>query len=305
MIRPKSRGLLGGFKGRSCEIEATGGLGLVLVWYRTRGPVTLTLSMIFGQSSIPLYKWLEFSRSVLLSVLIHHEDAMVRKPSDEKLALYFDAIKTKYYKLGNVWAALDGLKLSIQKPDLAIIENNFYNGWTHGNYVNCLFLFCPDGKIRASLVNAPDVFHDSSMADYGLYKIMKDIYAYSGGKVVFDSVFKLPAANYIIKSSQRDPEDLDNFFINRQETSIRKLSEWVMCMVQGALCYLKVEILYEEEGDRLIILKLMMNIYNFQCTKLGIKQILNSYMMKKKVISNTMALLQMQILYLKIKTNPD
>ena len=183
---------------------------------------------------------------------IRHEDATVRKPNDEKLASYFDAIDAKYDKLENVWAALDGLKLSIQKPDLAIIENNFYNGWTHSHYVNCLFLFCPDGKIRASLVNAPGVFHYSSMADYGLYKIMKDIYAYSGGKVVVDSAFKLPAANYIIKSSQTDPEDPDKFLINRQATSVRQLSEWGMRMVQGAFCCLKVEILYEEEGNILI-----------------------------------------------------
>ena len=110
---------------------------------------------------------------------------------------------------------------------------------------------------------------------------MKDIYAYSGGKVVVDSAFKLPAANYIIKSSQTDPEDPDKFLINRQATSVRQLSEWGMRMVQGAFCCLKVEILYEEEGDRLIFLTLMINIYNFQCTNLGIKQILNSYMMKK------------------------
>ena len=76
-------------------------------------------------------------------------------------------------------------------------------------------------------MNAPGVFHYSSMADYGLYKIMKDIYAYGGGKVVVDSAFKLPAANYSIKSSQTDPEDPDKFLINRQANNFRKATEWV------------------------------------------------------------------------------
>ena len=116
---------------------------------------------------------------------------------------------------------MDGLKLSIQKPDLAIIENNFYNGWTHSHYVNCLFLFCPDGKIRASLV----------------YKIMKDIYAYGGGNLLstLRSSYQLPiTASSLHRQIQKI---LINFLsTGRQITSVRQLSEWGMRMVQGAFC---------------------------------------------------------------------
>lgn len=51
----------------------------------------------------------------------------------------------------------------------------FYNGWTHGHYVNCLFLFAANGLICGSVYNAPGVFHDSTIADYGMYELIDEI----------------------------------------------------------------------------------------------------------------------------------
>ena len=35
---------------------------------------------------------------------------------------------------------------------------------------------------------------------------------------------------------------------------------------------------YEENGDRKVILQLMVLLYNYQCVEIGINQILNSFM---------------------------
>jgi hypothetical protein len=57
--------------GRKRELDAVGCLGLVLHWYRTRGSCARALSMAFGTTSTPLYKWLKFGRRVLLVALQH------------------------------------------------------------------------------------------------------------------------------------------------------------------------------------------------------------------------------------------
>lgn len=79
-------------KGRPREIDAIGGLDLVLVWFHTRGACTRTLSLIFGQTSTPLYKWLKFAKSVLLYVLIQLPDAEIKQPSIADVRLFQDAI---------------------------------------------------------------------------------------------------------------------------------------------------------------------------------------------------------------------
>ena len=74
--------------GRKRSIDATGCLGLVLLWYRTQGPLNKTLAMAFGQCSTPLYKWLKFGRCVLLSVLQHQPLAWVAPPSGTQVEQY-------------------------------------------------------------------------------------------------------------------------------------------------------------------------------------------------------------------------
>ena len=65
-----------------------------------------------------------------------------------------------------------------------------------------MFIFSPDGKICVCLLNAPGTFHDSTMADYGVYDAMEQVYDESGGKLVVDSAFNIGNKNYLIKSSQ-------------------------------------------------------------------------------------------------------
>lgn len=42
-------------------------------------------------------------------------------------------------------------------------------------YVNCLFIFAPDGRIRTTVYNAPGTFHDSAMADNGVYATIESL----------------------------------------------------------------------------------------------------------------------------------
>ena len=264
-------------RGKPRGLNAVGALGLVLMWYRTRGSCARALSLLFGQTSTPMYKWLKFSRKVLLHVLSRDLNAKVIPPTVDKIRFYQNIIGSKYPLCSDVYAAADGIKLLIQQSGDEQKQNRFYNGWKHGHYVNCIFVFCPDGKIVLCLLNAPGTFHDSTMADYGMYDRLQKIFTLCGGKVVVDSAFKMANADYLVKSQQADPRDRNLLLLNRQATSVRQLSEWGMRMVQGQFPRLKDSLLYEEKGDRQVILSLMVHLYNFHCSTVGINTIQNSY----------------------------
>ena len=234
---------------------------------------------MFGLTSSPMYKWLKFGRKVLIASIQDDDDAKVRCPTVIEIRAYQLAIGNKYSMVSEAYAALDGLKLSIEEAGNDSDQNMFFNGWTHGHYVNSLFLFVPDGKIRGCVLNAPGTFHDSTMAEYGMYERMDRIYRDTGGKVVVDSAFNLGTRDCMIQSSNVDPMGgHDAVAVNRDATSVRQLSEWGMRMTQGQFPRMKDPLRYEEFGDRMIILRLLVNLYNFQTGKVGINTILNSYM---------------------------
>ena len=117
---------------------------------------------------------------MLLFALINDVDAKIAHPTDEEVRYYQSAIGFKYPSISEVWAAADGLKCTIECPENGVEQNKFYNGWTHGHYVNSVFVFSPNGKIRICLINAPGVFHDSAMSDYGVYEAMERVYLNTG-----------------------------------------------------------------------------------------------------------------------------
>jgi hypothetical protein len=66
-----------------------------------------------------------------------------------------------------------------------ITQNIFYNGWTHGHYISCIFVFAPDGKIHICSLNSPGCWHDSTQADHGgVYDKIEEVYEATGGKVL-------------------------------------------------------------------------------------------------------------------------
>ena len=160
----------------------------------------------------------------------------------------------------------------------------FYNGWTHDHYVTNLFLFSPDGKIRHCFLNAPGCMHDSTMAQWsGIYQELDDLYDATGAKIVVDSAFSKLESESRYKSHQnnissRTGNVLQNSVINRQATSVRQLSEWGMRGLQGSFPRLKDRILYEETGERKIILQMIVLLYNFRASTVGLNQIQSSFM---------------------------
>ena len=91
-------------------------LGLILVWYRTRGSYVEILVMLFGQTSSPMYRWLKFGHQVLLYILSRDSDAKVSMPINDEVIFYREAIGAKYPIYNHGWAVADGLKLLIQNP---------------------------------------------------------------------------------------------------------------------------------------------------------------------------------------------
>ena len=67
--------------------------------------------------------------------------------------------------LSDVWATMDGIKLTLQQSGTDVIQDAFYNGWMHDHYVTSVVCFCPNGIIPIDFFNVPDCVHDSLVAD--------------------------------------------------------------------------------------------------------------------------------------------
>ena len=155
----------------------------------------------------------------------------------------------------------------------------YYNGWTRDTYVACVFLFAPNGCISIAAWNAPGHIHDSALADMGnVYKSLNDVYRKYGGKCVADSAFSTTYP-FIIKSSQEtDTDDYDQNFVNLQATCMRQSAKWGMRSLKASFPRLKDRIIYEEKGERKLILDLIIYLHNYKTMKIGINEILNKYM---------------------------
>ena len=66
--------------------------------------------------------------------------------------------------------------------------------------------------------------------------------------------------------------------VNREATAMRQSSEWGMRALQSSFPRLKDRFIYEETGERKIILKMMVLLFNVRSRRVGINQILNTYM---------------------------
>ena len=127
-------------------------------------------------------------------------------------------------------------------------------------FVNSVFVIVPDRCIRICTLNAPGTFHDSTMAEYGIYQKMEQLHYQYGVKVVVNSSFKISGKPYLIQSLQDDPagRGARSVTLNRAATSVRQLlSEHSMIMIQGQFPQLKDPMVYKEFGERKVILNLM------------------------------------------------
>lgn len=271
--------------GRPRSLDAMSCLGLVLTWTRMRGSVC-HMNMIFGIIVSTSSVFLRFGRRVLCHVLSKQKNAQVHLPEDPtKVEQYVGAIGNKHNYLGRerVAFSIDGVKLYIEQAGSEQIQNMFYNGWTHDHYVGNVFVFGPDGCIVAMVLNAPGAMHDSGIATYGnLYEKMEYMFDTFGVKSCVDSAFMAVKKAHMIQSGQQIPLVVDGDHhkvrLNREATQFRQSAEWGMRTLQALFPRLKDRIIYEEVGERLVILKVMTQLFNLRANCVGISQIRNTYM---------------------------
>jgi DDE superfamily endonuclease len=280
--------------GRPRLLSSVHSLGLALAWTRTQGSYAV-LQVIFGLTPGQLSLWLRFSRRLIVKVLRHDSLAKVIVPTDLEIRNFETAIEAKYPALSNCWGAMDGLKLRLERAGDQRIQNMFYNGWTHDHYVSNLFLFSPDGKIRACYINAPGTLHDSTMANMSMvYRLVDDVYGRLGSKIVVDSAFASDGRPSLYKSHQNNFDgrgnQRQNSLVHRQATSVRQLSEWGMRGLQGSFPRLKDRLKYEERGERRIILEMVVLLYNFRASTVGMNQIQSTFMPHLERSANSFAL---------------
>jgi hypothetical protein len=266
-------------KGHPRLMTAADGLGLVLTWTRTRGS-TMVLELIFGMTQTSISDYLAFCTHILVHVLKGNNDAKIKRPTIEKIQQYKQAVIQRHPFLEDVWCTMDGIKLMLECAGEDDIQNRFYNGWTCDHYIGAVLVFCPDGTIPICCYNVPGTVHDSNIAIIGkIYDKLGAIYNLTGAKCTVDSAFARNSYPFLIKSRKPLPDmTLDEIDIARDATSMRQSSEWGMRAFQASFPRIKDRITIEYRGQRKLMMKLMVHLYNLRTRRVGINQILNVYM---------------------------
>jgi len=266
-------------KGRPRNIRPEDCLGLVLAWTRTRGSL-MALQLIFGMTYTNLDDYLLFVKRILVKVLSDDPWANVQIPSSEKIEEYKAMVRSRHTFLTNVWCTMDGLKLTLEQSGNAIIQERFYNGWTHDHYVSSVLCFCPDGTIPIAYINVPGSVHDSQIADYGnIYDKLESVYERDGAQCTVDSAFGNVTREYLIKSSQDliHIHDYNKRNVARDATSMRQSAEWGMRAFQSSMPRMKDKMKFEVRGERKVTLTMMILIYNLRARMVGINQLQSFY----------------------------
>ena len=160
----------------------------------------------------------------------------------------------------------------------------FYNGgrWTHDHYVSTFFVFCPDSTIPITTYNMPGCIHVSTIAEWGnTYQKLEHVFETLGGKCTVDSAFSKKRYWFLVISSQTDPDsdDPNDYRVNAEATSMRQSAGWGIHAIQSLFPCLKDRFVYKETGERKIMLKFLLLLYNVRARKVGINQIHNTYML--------------------------
>ena len=108
----------------------------------------------------------------------------------------------------------------------------------------------------------------------------------TGAKCCVDSAFNNVSRDYLYKSCQdllgssapTHRERILDLQKKREATSAQQTAEWGMLVLQASFPRLKDRFVYEERGERRIVLKMMVLLYNMRARMVGINQILNTYM---------------------------
>ncbi len=249
----------------------------------------MTLELIFGMTQTAVSEYLYFGMIILIRVLQAMDDAKIKQPSIARIAEYQDAVRKHHPRLHNVWCTMDGIKLLLECAGDEDEQNQYYNGWTCDHYVSAVLVFCPDG-IPICCYNVSGTVHDSKIALIGkVYEKLSNIYTFSGGRCTVDSAFAKNDYPFLIKSQKPTVNmSADDIDIAREATSMRQSAEWGMRCFQASFPQVKDRILFEYKGQRKLMVKMMLLLFNLQARRVGINQILNVYMPSLTVDVNEM-----------------
>ena len=94
----------------------------------------------------------------------------------------------------------------------------------------------------------------------------------------------------MIKSYQSNIDNRGNVRqnsqIQRQATSVRQMAEWGMRGLQASLPRLRDRLNFEQRGERSLILELMVYLYNYRASVVGLNQIQSVFMPSLKRSAN-------------------
>ena len=208
------------------------------------------------------------------------EECKVKLPTDEKVSVLKESVVKRRPSLKNVFCVADGLKIPLQSCSGLNEQSIYFNGWQHGHYITNLFVFSMDGLIIDCVMNVPGSVHDSTIAIWGgTYIKLKELYERNGGICCVDSAFAAGHAPYPLKSAQdiNSAKDAHHMVQLQEATSLRQVAEWGMRAIQGSMPRLKDHMMYEENGERKRIMKLIPKLYNLRVARVGLNQIANTY----------------------------
>jgi len=203
------------------------------------------------------------------------DNARVKLPTEADVQEFQHDIAVKYPLFEHVYAVADGLKFRLQASGRSEVQNMFYNGWTHGHYVSCVFVFAPARTVVACAINAHGCVHDSQLAAWGgVYAKLESLYALTGGHVVVDSAFSKNAYSFLIKSGSNIVLPSEK---SKQAISLRQSAEWGMRKLQAVFPHLKGRLQNEENGERKCIRYSFVLLFNLRSNLVGLNQILSTF----------------------------
>jgi hypothetical protein len=232
----------------------------------------MVLQIIFAMTFTNLDDYLLFKKRIIVRVLRIHPMARVQIPSSGKIEEYMQMVWNRHQLLSDVWCTMDGLKLILEQlSDGALIQEQYYNGWTHDHYVTSVLCFCLNGTIPIAFVNIPGAVHDSQVAKYGdIYDNLKLVYVRDGGKRTIDSAFRNVSRDFLIKSSQEliHIDDHGEQGVALDATSMHQSAEWGTRAFKSSMPHLKDWMKFESCGERRVTLTMMILLCNLQVSTL-------------------------------------